>query len=230
MDDLNFRLLAQSKVALDAVDMERLAEICRLVPGYSDARHYLFFKRLFASTTVANILMLGVYFGRDIVLMLEAARRAGRKLRIMGVDKFSDDACADWPASLRGRGWEEAGFGRAPSLEEAAACIEPYQGGAEVTLVREPDERFLNSCTETFDLIYLDTAHDHATVQRQLRQAVRLLAAGGLLAGDDYSDQGTWGVRRALGEAAPGHAVFAEWLWFAARGHVKAAAPAFTAP
>jgi len=226
MPQQNFYDFTKNRLQLDLEDMERMSEICRLVPGYSDAKHALFFKRLFACTSVSRILILGVYFGRDIVLMIEAGRRAGRRLSITGIDKFSDDACADWPEEVRGGTWEQAGFGRPPSLEEAQAAIDPFKGDATVTLIRARDEVFMANCRETFDLIYLDTSHDYETVCRQLHQAAKLLAPNGLLAGDDYSDRGTWGVRRALATAAPGHAVFADWLWIAAADQVLSAKPA----
>jgi len=200
---------------LDALDNERLAEICRCIPGYSDVRHYRFFRQLLAGADISTILILGVYFGRDIAFILEAARRAGRNVTITGVDKFSDDACADWPEHLRQYSWEQAGFGEAPSLAAATAHINPFRAGAAVQLVHQHDETFLAECQDRYDLIYLDTSHDYDTVRRQMRQATRRLTRHGILAGDDYSDQGTWGVRRAVTEAAPGHAVFADWIWIA---------------
>ncbi len=210
-------------MSIDAQDQERMAEICRCIPGYSDARHYHFFRQLLASRSIETILMLGVYFGRDIAFILEAARRAGRAVRITGVDKFSDDACADWPDALRGRTWEQAGFGAAPSLEAATAHLSPFCAGASVQLVRQHDALFLADCRAQFDLIYLDTAHDYETVRRQIGQAAPRLAAGGILAGDDYSDAGTWGVCRAVTEAAPGHRLASGWIWFAERGDLSAA-------
>lgn len=225
----NFLRLTGSKAGLDSRDLQVLAQVCGSVPGYSDARHALFYKRLFAETDVATILMLGVYFGRDIVLMLEAARRAGRTVAITGVDKFSDDACEDWPVAARNQGWEQAGFGRAPTFAAAAGHIGPHIGTATVGLISQLDDLFLSACRARFDLIYLDTSHDHATVRRQLRQAVGLLTQDGLLAGDDYSDAGTWGVRRAVSEAAPGHAVVENWLWVASRVQVAAGLSVLTA-
>ncbi len=203
-----------------------MAEICRCIPGYSDARHYQFFRQLLASRRIETILILGVYFGRDIVFMLEAARRAGRDIRITGVDKFSDDACADWPEGLRDRSWEQAGFGAAPSLEAATAHLSPWSTGGSVELVRQHDAVFLAECRGVFDLIYLDTAHDYETLRRQIWQAVPRLAPGGILAGDDYSDAGTWGVRRAVTEAAPIHTVFSGWIWVATKADLAAALPA----
>jgi predicted O-methyltransferase YrrM len=203
-----------------------MAEICRCIPGYSDARHYQFFRQLLAGRGIESILVLGVYFGRDIAFMLEAARRAGRAARITGVDKFSDDACADWLEGLRDRSWEQAGFGPAPSLEAATAHLAPWCAGAPVQLVKQRDALFLAACRDQFDLIYLDTAHDYETVRRQIRQAAPCLAPGGILAGDDYSDAGTWGVRRAVTEAAPGHRLVSGWIWVAEAGDLAAALPA----
>jgi predicted O-methyltransferase YrrM len=218
--------LTTPSLQLDAQDIERLEEICRFVPGYSDARHFQFFRHLLASRQIESILILGVYFGRDIAFLLEAARRAGRRVTMTGVDKFSDDACADWPIEKRGQSWEQAGFGAAPSLEAATAHINPFRAGATVNLVREHDEAFLATTSARYDLIYLDTSHDYETVIRQMRQAARRLTGNGVLAGDDYSDAGTWGVRRAVTEAAPGHTVFAGWIWLATQADL---APAFAA-
>jgi hypothetical protein len=218
--------LKTPSLQLDTNDLERLAEFSRCVPGYSDARHYQFFRHLLVSADIANILILGVYFGRDITFLLEAARRANRRVTITGVDKFSDDECADWPAEKRGCTWEQAGFGAAPSLEAATAHINPFRAGAAVNLIRQHDATFLAETKAQYDLIYLDTSHDYETVLRQMRQAAPRLTRNGILAGGDYSDAGTWGVHRALSEAAPGHTIFAGWLWLATQADL---APAYAA-
>jgi predicted O-methyltransferase YrrM len=214
--------LTTPSLQLDATDYERMAEICRSVPGYSDAKHFQFFRQLFAYTAIETVLILGVYFGRDIAFMLEAARRAGRSVSITGVDKFSDDACEDWPQAVRGLSWQQAGFGAAPSLEAATANVERLGAGAEVRLIRRHDSDFLAESRTRYDLIYLDTSHDYETVVRQMRQAAPLLSPDGIMAGDDYSDAGTWGVCRAVSEAAPGHAVFGGWIWISTQEELAA--------
>jgi len=225
MTNNNFAMLAGCKPLFDQQDHARMTEISRDVRGYSDARQYSFFRSLFALTDVSRVLILGVYFGRDIVFMLETSRRCGRPITITGVDKFSDDACADWPAAQKLSTWSEAGFGPAPSLAAAEANINRFRGETDIRLIQRPDEEFLLACREKFDFIYIDTSHDYETVRRQLRRALPLLGPGGLLAGDDYSDQGTWGVRRAVSEAAPGHALFANWIWIATREHILPTSP-----
>ncbi len=213
MTSVNFRNLLASKPLFDQQDQDRMTEIAATVRGYSDARHYAFFRTMFACTEIRTVLLLGVYFGRDTVFMLETARRSGRTLSITAVDKFSNDACDDWPADKKDRTWEEAGFGPPPTLDAARANIDRFRGDTVVNVIQQHDDTFMAACQQRFDLIYIDTSHDYDTVRRQLRQARPLVADGGLLAGDDYSDEGTWGVRRALRDAAPGHAVFAGWIW-----------------
>jgi hypothetical protein len=221
MHSANFRKLTESQPLFDQHDQARMTEISSSVRGYSDARHYSFFRSIFSYTDVRSVLLLGVYFGRDIAFICESARRGERSLNVTAVDKFSNDACDDWPATQKTRTWEEAGFGPAPTLESARSNIDRFKGDCDVRLIQQHDEAFLANCQQQFDLIYIDTSHDYETVRRQLRQARPHVAEGGLLAGDDYSDEGTWGVRRALREAAPGHAVFAQWIWIATPDHLQ---------
>jgi hypothetical protein len=207
---------------LTAEDRTRVAAICETVKGYSTEKHYAFFRHLLTYTRTARMLMLGVYYGRDIVFLLDLAARLQKPLSITGVDKFSDDFCEDWPVERRSLNWQAAGFGAAPTLDAAKSNIARF-GQAE--LIKERDAYFLARCKDKFDAIYLDTSHDYETVCRQIRQALPLLASEGLLMGDDYSDQGTWGVRRALSELAPGHVVFGNWIWIADTSLILAQLP-----
>ena len=195
--------------------------IRRTVPGYSEGTHYAFFKHLLGCASIGKLLILGVYHGRDIAYLLDNARALGRPLHVMGVDKFSDDFCADWPKERQSLNWQQAGFGAPPSFEAAKAHLARLGFADSATVIRERDEAFLAACTDRFDAIYIDTSHDYDTVGRQITQAVGLLTDDGVICGDDYSDQGTWGVRRAVTEFAPGHVIFANWIWLAARDQIK---------
>lgn len=192
-------------------------------------RSYAFFKHLLACATIKRLLVLGVYHGRDIAYIMSLGRALGRPLQVVGVDKFSDDFCEDWPKERQSLNWQQAGFGTSPSFEAAQAHMARLGYSDSVTLVKERDERFLPSCSERFDAIYIDTSHDYDTVARQIRQTVGLLTEDGLLCGDDYSDQGTWGVKRAISEFAPGHVVFSNWVWIAARDQIRASLQASAA-
>jgi hypothetical protein len=206
---------------LSAEQVRRAEAICAAVPGFTDKRHYAFFKHLLASGPIEKLLILGVYAGRDVAFALDAARELGRPFHVVGVDKFVDEYCDDWPEQNRPLNWQQAGFGPAPSLEAAKANLEQLGFAGDATLFKQRDEEFLGSCRERFDAIYLDTSHDYATVVRQIKQAVGLLTEDGILCGDDYSDQGSWGVKRAVTELVPGHFVFANWIWIGARDQIK---------
>lgn len=221
---------------LTADDYARIHEIATRVPGWSDARHYAFFKQLVpqlkrlararaqpGEEVRPRLLMLGVYHGRDLAFLLDLAHRYhfGR-LDLTGVDKFSDTPCADWPADKHALSWHAAGFGEAPSLDRAAFHLERMRHGATLHLVREPDQQYLDQVRgTTFDAVYLDTAHDYETVARQLRQVVKVCHEHTILCGDDYSDEGTWGVRRAVSEAFDRHSLHAGWIWQASFSDLK---------
>jgi hypothetical protein len=218
---LCLRRFAETKPELSPEDVRRMEGIRQTVPGYSEVGHYAFFKHLLACAPIKRLLILGVYHGRDIAYLMDIARALGRPLHVVGVDKFSDDFCEDWPKERQSLNWQQAGFGTSPSFEAAQAHLARLGFSESVTLIKQHDEVFLASCADHFDAIYIDTSHDYNTVARQLRQTVGLLTDDGLLCGDDYSDQGTWGVKRALTEFAPGHVVFTNWIWIAARDQVK---------
>jgi hypothetical protein len=216
------RRFVETKPEITTEDTRRMESVRQTIPGYSEVLHYAFFKHLLACSTVKKLLVLGVYHGRDIAYLMGLAGALGRPLQVVGVDKFSDDFCEDWPKERQSLNWQEAGFGTSPSFQAAQAHMARLGFSGSVTLVKERDEVFLASCSERFDAIYIDTSHDYDTVVRQVRQTVRLLTDDGLLCGDDYSDQGTWGVKRAISEFAPGHVVFSNWVWIAARDQIRA--------
>jgi hypothetical protein len=215
------RRFVETAPEITAEDMRRMERIRQTIPGYSELTHYAFFKHLLACSTIGRLLILGVYHGRDIAYLMDLARALGKPLQVVGVDKFSDDFCDDWPKERQSLNWQQAGFGTSPSFEAAQAHMARLGFSDSVTLVKQRDEAFLASCSQRFDAIYIDTSHDYKTVARQIRQTVGLLNEDGLLCGDDYSDQGTWGVKRAIREFAPGHVVFSNWIWIAARDQVK---------
>jgi hypothetical protein len=212
---------AQTQAVLSPDDARRMEQIRQAVPGYSEKAHYAFFKQLLSCASIGRLLILGVYMGRDIAYLLDIARGLGRPLHVVGVDKFSDDCCEDWPQDRRPLNWQQAGFGTPPSLEAAKANLAGLGFADSVTLHKARDEVFLTSCSERFDAIYIDTSHDYTTVARQIRQIAGLLTEDGLLCGDDYSDQGTWGVKRAVNEFIPGHLIFANWIWLGARDQIR---------
>jgi hypothetical protein len=195
-------------------DAEALKAITARIPGWSGPTHYLFFKSLLAAhPQLKRLLMLGVYHGRDIAFILDILARyhPGREVEIVGVDKFNAEPCEDWPWDKRGMTWGQAFQCPPPDIE---AAIRNTKSRC-VALIKAHDADFLASSQFAFDAAYLDTAHDEPTVLRQLRQIARVMTPDGILCGDDYSDAGTWGVKRAVSHALSSHEVFGGWIWHA---------------
>lgn len=189
------------------------ATLSARIPGWSGPAHRLFFKSVFGAVPeIKSVLILGVYLGRDIATMLEVS---AQPLQVVGVDKFADSPCEDWPADKRSLSWEQAGFGKAPNAKQALDNINPQAPHA-VRLIEADDAVWLPLVEGRFDFLYLDTAHDKATVARQLQQVRKLTHAGTVIAGDDYENiEATWGVRDAVNEAFVRHHVLAKTIWFA---------------
>lgn len=201
-----------------------ISQTCR---GWSSPSHYAFFASILDAAPWADSwLILGVYEGRDIAFIRDHSKRqhperAGALLQITGVDLFSDGPCNDWPEETRGKTWEEAGMGPAPTLGRAQSNLAALHLSQGVTLIRGNDEAVLDELArgpvvDKFDVIYIDTSHDYATVARQLRQIVPLCHERTIICGDDYQPRETWDVRRAVMEVHPQHVVFGGTIWLAA--------------
>jgi len=203
-------------------DKERCAAICADVPGYSDAKHYAFFRQVLAAD-IKSLLMLGVYFGRDLSFCCDIAKDyTQRRFLFSGVDKFADTPCADWPREKENCSWEEAGYGPAPSRFVAERNINKFlPENVSLALITYDDCAFLESTTQSFDCVYLDASHDYEHVKRQLSLVKNVCHIKTLICGDDYSDAGTWGVKRAVTESFRSHSVFANWIWHAPFSELK---------
>jgi hypothetical protein len=212
-------------VHLAPADHQGFSDINTRIRGWSGPAHYAFFKALVMHPSVERILMLGVYQGRDLAYILSLIERyrsvalAKGQLEVIGVDKFSDTPCADWPEDKRGGSWKQAGFGPAPSFDLAFANLNPMAASKCLTLVSNDDESYLAGLLKTperplFDAIYLDTSHDEATVLRQIDQVAPLLKPEGILCGDDYLERPEWGVIAAVRKLRPSHIVFGS-IWLA---------------
>lgn len=202
-------------------DWTRVRKICARGPGYSSVSHYRFFRHIFASMgeQSSRCLVLGVYFGRDLMMMADILAAefpvSAGNMHVVGVDKFEDAPCDDWPDELRGLSWAKAGFGVAPSLGATQRIISPYSSRPCIELIRSHAENFLQSAPPAeYDWVYIDTAHDYESTCRIIRLALPTLKKGGIISGDDYSNAGTWGVQRAVKEVCPDHFVWDNWIWY----------------
>lgn len=213
-------------VGLTQEDMARCESIASWVPGYSLLLHYAFFKTLLAEhPTIKTMLVLGVYHGRDLAYLLDllATYHQDREIEIIGVDRFTDAACGDWPDEKKHLTWEEAGYGAAPSLADAQYNLSKFRNAHMVELVQMDDQAFLETTGRKFDCLYFDTSHDANSVTRQLKAAPRVASQPDtLLCGDDFRPvMLTWGVDKAVKAAFTGYRVYGDWIWLSAVKHLK---------
>lgn len=202
-------------------DLWRVQRIAARGPGYSTVHNYQFFRHILFSLsgTPRRCLMLGVYHARDLMMLSDLISREfasdADSIEFTGVDKFEDAACDDWPKEKTGMGWAEAGFGTAPALDAAKRMVKTYCAKPKIDLQQAHAEKFLAAAPRGFyDWIYIDTAHDYESTRHIIELARPCLKPGGILSGDDYSDIGTWGVKRAVREMCPTHFVWRGWLWY----------------
>lgn len=195
---------------------EQRARIDAVCKGYSTQLHWLFYEHLFAKCAPKNICVLGVYFGRDIAYMAAILENMGAKdYRIVGVDKFEDSPGADWPEGTENLTWEDAGYGEPPAIEKALAALNELGLAANVELHKQLADEFLTQTDRLFDLIYIDVSHDYDTTVSAIKHAAKHIRPGGIIAGDDFTNQGTCGVADAVRESFTAFNVAGDWLWYA---------------
>jgi hypothetical protein len=201
----------------EKADWDHCAALKEGVPGWSKIEHYLFFRELLRSKAKPEplrILVCGVYHGLDMRYIAGLAEKLGQKIELVGVDLFEDKPCADWPEEQRKEGvkWVDSIHKAPPPDMEAAKRNVPT---AEISKCDSVSWIHQNLLRE-FDIIYLDTSHDEQTVRDEIEAALRILAVGGLLAGDDYAGGcSNWGVSDAVQSLLPNHIVLFNRIWVA---------------
>ncbi len=197
--------------------LKRIGPINERIRGWSNVNHYLFFKSfLDAFPEAKSILIVGVYLGRDIAYMLDAAGE--RPLNITGVDKFNAEPCDDWPQEKRGMTWEEAFNCPPPDISKAYQNLK-WHGTQNVTLVKADSKVWLESASGAYDLIFLDASHEYASISREIRDSHKLCHPHTIISGDDYQNvQPGWGVTEAVTEAFKTHYHLDYRIWFTGAG------------
>lgn len=180
--------------------------------GYSGNSHWEFFKMVLGKPWIKNICVLGVYYGRDIAYMANILNSLGRDdYQIVGVDKFEDSYCDDWPEEQRNLTWEEAGFGPAPTLNKTKANLFELglatidsQNGLELTKrIAEKFNLNLKICVGcspedvpsflgkvlavggTIDFVFVDGLHTNEQVFRDFHACLPYLSDSAILAFHD---------------------------------------------
>lgn len=198
---------------------KRADEISRNIRGWSIVHHYWFFKAwmdaFYEEGRPLRILIVGVYLGRDISFMLDAA--GNRPIEITGVDKFNAEPCDDWPKEKLHLTWEEAFNCPPPDIEKAKANFAPYKGNHhKVELIKADSKEWLAGANGAYDLVFLDGSHEYASISREIRESHKLCHPFTIVSGDDYADvQPGWGVTEAVKEAFKFHHHINYRIWFA---------------
>jgi Methyltransferase domain len=198
----------------DVKDWPSRAAIYRACRGYSTARQWKFFRSVLRDSNKGSICVLGVYFGRDIASISWLLRRRGGNYDIVGVDLFADVPGTDWPEEKRGLSWQQAGFGPAPNRDIVRHTLHELDLAENVELVSDSAQHFLSTTNRKFDFIYLDVAHDYKTTRQCIELALTRLNPDGVIAGDDFSNAGTWGVAKAVAEFFPQTRLFGQSIWW----------------
>jgi predicted O-methyltransferase YrrM len=127
----------------------------------------------------ARVLEVGTHIGASTVHIAAALRANGGgaaggtgSLTTVDITDVNDPAT---------RPWEGYGSRLSPS-----SMIAQMGMGGVVRFVTSPSIAFLETATESFDLIFLDGDHRAATVYRELPAALRRLRPGGLILLHDY--------------------------------------------
>jgi hypothetical protein len=207
----------------DHEDDRLAAKAIEMCPGWSGLAHFAFFKTALIALTPRNILITGVYYGRDIGMMQLAARRhLNYSPKITGVDLFSGAPCADWPDEKRGMSWLEAGFGPHPQLDRTVAHLRALNAYDHVRLVQSNSIEHMSTTEERYDLIYLDTSHDYETLNKEI-DAAKLCASSAdiVIAGDDYMRRPNWGVVECVNARFDRFAVYKSCIWVSSLSCLK---------
>lgn len=122
---------------------------------------------------------LGCYKGRSLCSIAEQVKTRGIQVEAVDTWHYDPDALAEFNDNLIRFGV----MGNILSLKKRSV---------------EAAEYFAHN-GQTFDLVFIDTPHDYASVIADLRAWLPLVKPGGIIAGHDYCPQ--WpGVAKALDE------------------------------
>jgi hypothetical protein len=180
--------------------------------------HWLYFDEVLADPSRRDICILGVYQGRDIAYMAEAIQRArpdrGRR------PVFGHARGGTGPKTRSDSAGKRLDLGPPPSLDLARWNLASVGLDKGVELIQASATGFLKSHQQAFDFIYVDIAHDYESTRDAIASCIGACREDGVIGGDDYSDKGTWSVKKAVEASFPRHKVWANWIWLAeARDH-----------
>jgi hypothetical protein len=150
-----------------------------------------------------TLVEVGCWKGRSLCALLVEAANAGKRQTVYGIDHFQGSPGE--PAL------QEEAHRTDLYAECYANCLKasyPYFRLIKLPSVEAARYEFRAG---TVDFLFLDAAHDYASVAADLKAWLPKMAPGGLLAGHDVNGEG---VRQAVDELVPGWTQREScWLW-----------------
>jgi len=159
-----------------------LAPRSRHIPGFMDYES-VYLNAVTAAPDCAHFVEVGVWQGRSLCFLAEAALAAGKKLRIDGIDPFRNynRRRTGYPSSLRARVTKHSWLDLAAQNLRNAGMLD-Y-----VNLIQacSPEASRLYA-DEQLDFVWLDGDHSYRAVLADLQAWWPKIKAGGFLAGHDF--------------------------------------------
>lgn len=135
---------------------------------------------------------VGVFEGKSLCYMGELSIKNNKLLYLSGVDIFR--GCDDWLAKY---GIKEKGLG---TYERAIANLAPIAEKANIRLYKDTSYAASERIPDELAAVFIDAAHDYASVKDDISFWLPKVKTGGILAGHDYG--GDWtGVKQAVDES-----------------------------
>lgn len=141
---------------------------------------------------------VGVWFGRSVIYLAQACKRAGKRVKIYAVDTFKGEDAA---IVARHNGSVRRAFEANLQRCGVADMIEVVESDSAAAAALVPDG---------LAFAFIDAAHDYESVKRDLAAWIPKVKPGGMIAGHDSQHEP---VMRAVIEALP-NAKQAGWIWF----------------
>lgn len=155
---------------------------------YADILGHFNFEKVYArqvrsapDNNKSRFLEIGCYLGKSTIFMAECIRESGKDITLHVVDTFGGEGMSADMSSFQDTFMENI---RKCDVEDLI-CVHP--GKSEQVVPTFPDEHF--------DFIFIDGLHTYEAVSSDIKNSLRKLRSGGVLAGHDYQHEP---VRRAV--------------------------------
>lgn len=142
---------------------------------------------------------LGVYQGRSILFFAEMAEIKGKDIKIFGIDHFEGTPGDDIQKHLL--------EGTDLTLKEwYFQNIKDYSDKIQ-TVIDGTDQALQRFEDDSLDAVFIDADHNYEPVKNDIKNWVKKVKVGGILAGHDYYGDHP-GVKQAVDELLKGHGLF----------------------